>query len=602
MSPFLGTISEYVWEKKYRYQLGQVVYDQTIEDTWHRVAKAVARIEAKERRTSIYNQFYDMLADFKFLPGGRILAGAGTQHSVTLFNCFVMPILEDSLQGIFDALKEAALTLQQGGGVGYDFSILRPSGSHIVQTGSYASGPISFMRIWDAMCATLQSTGARRGAMMGILRCDHPDIEEFISIKSKAEQLQHFNLSVLVSDAFMQAVAQDQEWSLIFPYDEIEPDAEMMLQRWSGRRSPVPCRVVKKISARVLWEKIMRSAYDCAEPGVLFEDTINSHNNLWYREWITATNPCGEIPLPDYGACNLGSINLTQFIRDPFTERVSLDWKKLESVTTTAVRFLDNVIEVSRYPLRMQKQEALATRRIGLGLTGLGDLFVMMGIPYGSPASLALASQIMKRIADTTWVSSIELAAERGSFPLFHSEKYVQGQFVQGLSEAIRRDIERYGIRNSHHNAIAPAGTISLLANNVSNGIEPIFGADYQRSVRGTGGELHSFQVTDYAAHLWRKTSHAHDLPPAWADSQSLLPGDHLRIQASLQPFVDHAISKTINLPEDFPFEDLASVYTEAYQFGLKGCTIYRPNPIRAGILRVSSATDEVDHCCQDSV
>lgn len=578
MEFFNEKISEHVWRMKYQYQS-----ERSIEETWARISKAVAEVEDKEKRNFWQKEYYAILEHFQFLPGGRIIAGSGTQHDVTLFNCFVMPILEDSLRGIFDALKEGALTLQQGGGIGYDFSILRPEGFPVAHAGSIASGPISFMRIWNAMCATMLSTGSRRGAMMGILRCDHPDIEAFIAAKENPKELRHFNVSVLVTDAFMQAVSSDRDWELVFP---------------TGRHGDVVSRqVIKRVKARALWEKIIKAAYDYAEPGVLFEDTINLKNNLWYREWISATNPCGEIPLPAYGACNLGSLNLTQFVRHPFESNASIDWEKLKKLTAIATRFLDNVIDVSRYPLKMQEQESFATRRIGLGLTGLGDIFVMLGLRYGDSESLQLASRIMKTIAETTWETSIELAKERGSFPLFQKEKYLEGNFVKTLPEDLQRAIEKNGIRNSHHNAIAPTGTISLLANNVSNGVEPIFSAQHERTVRTTDGNLMKFSVMDYAASLWKKINKSESLPNAWMDSQTLTPLDHLKMQASVQPYVDHAISKTINIPVDFPFEKLSDVYTEAYRLGLKGCTIYRPNPITGSVLSITDS-DASDRCC----
>lgn len=598
MSIFEEAVSEHIWDNKYRYRFQHNIIDHTIEDTWQRVARAAATAEAKNQQSYWAKQFYDILQGFHFLPGGRILAGAGTQHAVTLFNCFVMPILEDSIHGIFDALKEGALTLQQGGGVGYDFSLLRPRGFS-VQTGSTASGPVSFMHIWDAMCATMLSTGARRGAMMAVLRCDHPDIEEFITAKAVTNALRHFNVSVLVTDQFMQAVENDSEWELVFPLEGTTTASEIIHRHWSGSRHVVACQVVRRIKARELWHKITRSAYDYAEPGVLFEDTINLKNNLWYREWISATNPCGEIPLPVYGACNLGALNLTQFVHNPFTEHAAIDWVKLETTSAIATRFLDNIIEVSHYPLKMQQQEAYATRRIGLGITGLADLFVMLNIRYGSASSLALAGDIMQRISSVTWHSSIELAKERGSFPLLQTEKYLEGHFVRELPAEIQRDIEKYGIRNSHHNTIAPTGTISLLANNVSNGLEPIFSPYYERVIRKPDGSEEKFLVMDYVVRQWRNQHKDIELPPAWCDSQALTPEEHLQIQAAVQPYIDNAISKTINLPENFPFEKLNDVYNRAYTLGLKGCTIYRPNPIRGSVLNIIGKEDDVDRCCQ---
>ncbi len=572
MDYFKQPISEYIWDIKYRYRQQDKIIDHTIEDTWQRVAKAASHAESKQERAAWQKQFYSILENFQFLPGGRILAGAGTQHDVTLFNCFVMPILEDSLHGIFDALKEAALTLQQGGGVGYDFSVLRPKGWMVTHTGAVASGPVSFMRIWNVMCSTMQSTGARRGAMMGVLRCDHPDIEAFIAAKRDPHELRHFNVSVLVSDAFMQAIEKNSEWALVFPDKH----------------------VVRTVNARDLWEKIMRSAYDYAEPGVLFEDTINRKNNLWYRERISATNPCGEIPLPNYGACNLGAMNLTQFIINPFTDKSSIAWDKLKKSTEIATRFLDNIIDISRYPLKMQKQEAYATRRIGLGITGLADALLMLGVRYGSQESLKIASHIMRCISEATWHTSIELAKERDVFPLFQKEKYLEGEFVKQLPSDIQQDIAKHGVRHSHHNTIAPTGTISLLANNVSHGIEPIFSASYQRTVRSLQDELQHFTVKDFAVHQFKNDQ---ALPEAWVDSQTLTPDDHLQIQAAVQPYIDNAISKTINIPEHYPYEKLHDVYAKAFVLGLKGCTIYRPNAITGSVLTLADHVDRCDQC-----
>lgn len=602
MSVFQEPVSEKIWDIKYRYRKQDKLIDVTIEDTWHRIAKAVAKAEDCSLRKNWQNQFYDILENFNFLPGGRIIAGAGTTHTVTLFNCFVMPV-NDSLNSIFNGLKEGALTLQEGGGIGYDFSPLRPSGFAVEHAGAVASGPVSFMRIWNAMCATMQSTGARRGAMMGILRCDHPDIEEFITAKSDPHELRHFNVSVLVSDAFMQAVKNNSDWELIFPVDDENRNLpDLVWRHWSGSREAVPCRVIKRIKARDLWRKIIKSAYDYAEPGVVFEDTINRLNNLWYREWISATNPCGEIPLPAYGACNLGAINLTQFVMNPFQENASVAWDKIQKTAEIGTRFLDNVIDVSRYPLKSQKNQAYATRRIGLGITGLADSFVMLGIHYGSDESLQLAKRVMKLISETTWQTSIELAKERGVFQFFDKEKYLQGKFLQAFPAEIKQEISKHGIRNSHHNTIAPTGTISLLANNISNGIEPVFSANYTRNIRSAENSgVTKFAVMDYALRLWKSLKKEKALPPAWVDSLSLQPEQHLKIQAVLQPYIDNAISKTINIPENFPLEKLVDVYSQAYELGLKGCTIFRPNPVTGSVLTTVVPNEDSDRCCQYS-
>lgn len=588
-----------VWDMKYRHRSQGKIVEASVEDMWRRVAKAISCAEKPAEQKAWEKAFYGILENFQFLPGGRILAGAGTEHQVTLFNCFVMDIKEDSLTGIFSALEECALTLQQGGGVGYDFSVLRPHGDLVKKTGLTASGPVSFMRIWDATCGIMLSTGARRGAMMGVLRCDHPDIEEFVAAKADPQQLRHFNVSVMVSDAFMQAVKDDAEWELVFPIHAENPgNDEIVLRQWGDQLELVPCRVYRRIRAKKLWEQIIKSAYDYAEPGVLFGDTINRMNNLWYQERINATNPCGEIPLPAYGACNLGAVNLTTFVTSPFAANAAFDWTRLDETVRIATRFQDNVIDVSQYPLRVQHEQAIGTRRIGVGVTGLADMLVMLGIRYGSEESIQLAGRLMKRVADVTWQTSIALAEEKGKFP-YYKDDYLHGKFVETLDETIRTDLAKHGVRNSHHNTIAPAGTISLLANNVSNGIEPIFKASYDRHVRGVDDMRQTFQVKDFAYHLWLQQNDPSLLPPAWMDVDSLSPDAHLNIQGVMQTYIDNAISKTINIPCQFPLEKLMDVYTRAYHLGLKGCTVFRPNPTTGSVLQSSEPEGPaVDHCC----
>lgn len=589
-------IAQHIWDTKYRHYERGVALDTCIEDTWQRVAKALA---VPEKNPDDWQAcFYSILRDFKFLPGGRIQAGAGTAHQVTLFNCFVMGTIADSMDGIFDALKEGALTMQQGGGVGYDFSTLRPRGVPAAGVGSVASGPVSFMRIWDSMCATILSTGARRGAMMGTLRCDHPDIEEFIAAKQDRSQLRHFNISVLVSDAFMAAVSRDEDWPLVFPASESGTGGELLMRIWPGYDDAVPCKVYKRIRARTLWQKIMQANYDYAEPGVLFIDRINRLNNLYYCETIQATNPCGEVPLPPYGACNLGSINLTQFVRDPFTAQARLDLEGIGATATTAVRLLDNVIDVSHFPLTRQAEQAHRSRRIGLGLTGLADALIMLQIRYSSSEAVQIAQQVMRCICHAAYQASIELAREKGVFPLFDKEKYLAGAFVRTLPESICEGIAQYGIRNSHLTAIAPAGTISLLANNVSSGLEPVFGSDYTRRVLRRDGCYADYAVTDYAAALWRKDRDSDDLPPAFVTAHELAPAEHLRMQAAIQPYVDQAISKTINVPADYDFAAFRDLYRQAYDLGLKGCTTFRPNAVTGEILHKPDTEHAAPHCC----
>jgi ribonucleoside-diphosphate reductase alpha chain len=978
---FQADISRRIWDTKYRFRERDEIRDQTIEDSWRRVARALASVE-KSGQAEWERRFYHVLEGFKFLPGGRIQAGAGTGHRVTLFNCFVMGTIEDSLDAIFDALKEGALTMQQGGGVGYDFSTLRPGGAPAMSVGVTASGPVSFMQIWDAMCATILSTGARRGAMMATLRCDHPDIEEFIRIKQDATKLRHFNLSVLVSDAFMQAVHADADWPLVFPLAarDIAPAEKTVERVWSGSTTPVRCRVLRTLRARQLWDQIMQATYEYAEPGAIFVDRVNALNNLWYAEQISATNPCvtadtwictrqgprqvrelcgfgfealingkaytstpqgffstgrkatlrlttreghslclttdhpvlrvtrltrwtqefrwtvagqlkagdkiaihnhrggegwpgshgesegyllgllvgdgtfgdgqaqlrvwpeqmavnspagesgvsavmrkvelivaslphrrdfsgwrlggagtyrflklsyltrlaaslgicrgnktvtpeiercssefyrgflrglfdtdgsiqgtqdkgvsirlaqsdvvmlqavqrmllrlgiastlycerrvaglrllpdghggrraydcradhelvisddnlrvysdlvgftdsqkqarlqstlsgykrdlnrerfvvtvdgtypeseeevfdvqipgvnafdanglvvhncGEIPLPPYGACDLGSINLTQFVRAPFGDKAALDLQGIADTAAVAVRMLDNVADLSRFPLARQAEVARATRRLGLGLTGLGDALIMLGIPYGTPEAARVAGEVMQRVCETAYHTSIELAREKGAFARLDKNKHLQGKFIGHLPADIRAGIARHGIRNSHLTAIAPTGTISLLANNVSSGLEPVYRFEYRRRVREADGSLSEHAVSDYAYRLYR-TLRGADAPltPAFVTAGEVSPFMHLDMQAALQPWVDNAISKTINVPPDYSFAQFRSLYDYAYAKGLKGCTTFRPNPVTGQVLvdlDVADAQNEkfsAIHCC----
>jgi len=563
-------ISGFIWDQKYRYRKKSRIIDVDLSATWRRVAHALAAAEPTD--PAVWEQmFYNALEDFRFLPGGRILAGAGTDKEVTLYNCFVMGRIEDSLDGIFDALKEGALTMQYGGGVGYDFSTLRPHGVAAQRSGNVASGPVSFMHTWNSMCATMTSAGNRRGAMMACLRCDHPDIETFIDAKRTAGVLEHFNLSVLVTDAFMQAVERDQPWPLVFPCVD-------------GDTSEEP-RVYRELPARELWDRIMNAAYDTAEPGVLFIDQINRQNNLGYCEQIHATNPCGEIPLPYYGACNLGSVNLTQLVNNPFTDSAELDFEQLKVIANTAVRMLDNVIDVSRFPLPAQQQVAASTRRIGLGMTGLADAFLMLGHRYGDADSIVLADRIMRTLCHTAYQTSIELAKEKGAFPLFNKDAYLATPFVLALPDEIREGIARHGIRNSHLTAIAPAGTISLLAGNVSSGLEPVFDYRYQRNLVMGDSNPGTVELEDYAYHRWRQQHDNDCLPDHFVTATEISPQTHLEVQSVLQNYVDNAISKTINVPEDISFGEFKSLYTTAFNKRLKGCAAFRPNPVRGEIL-----------------
>jgi ribonucleoside-diphosphate reductase alpha chain len=594
LSPVSESLSQFIWCTRYRDPEASPP-ERTIEDTWDRVARSVAAIE---RNPPFWQEhFRSLLEGFRFLPGGRILAGAGVARQVTLANCFVMGLIDDSITGIFEALKEGALTMQQGGGVGYDFSTLRPRTSRARTTGTIASGPVSFLHVWDAMCATILSTGARRGAMMATLRCDHPDIEAFIDAKRTPGVLTHFNLSVLVTDTFMKAVAEDARWPLVFPSagttrssasdpdaatlrcrdSEYSPCVERVERSWSGSAKPVACDVWKLVRARELWERLCASAEETAEPGVLFIDRINAENNLGYVECLSATNPCAEEPLPPYGACNLGSLNVATFVRDPFQPLARLDHDALRDAARLAVRFLDNVIEISRFPLFRQRLEARATRRIGLGLTGLADALAMLGLRYDSQPARDAAAAAMRTLRDAAYEASTELARERGPFERFDAALYAERPFIRRLPATIRAGIRRYGIRNSHLLAVAPAGTISLLAGNVSSGIEPVFRLKAERRVLGVDGEPQAYTVVDRAYSLWQELEpDAHRVPGAFLDVASVSCRDQLLMQAALQPFVDGSISKTVALAEDAARGTAEEIFRAAHELGLKGCTVFR--------------------------
>lgn len=586
-------LAQTLWQAKYR-QPGE----DSIEDSWQRVATALASCETHDR-DDWAARFRAILEDYRFLPGGRILAGAGTQRKVTLFNCFVMGVIEDSIDGIFQALKEGARTMQQGGGVGYDFSTLRPQGSPTRSAAGAATGPVSFLEVWEAMCATVLSQGGRRGAMMASLRCDHPDIEAFIDAKRTPGRLTHFNLSVQVSEDFLAAVDADAEWPLVFPAAPLpKARGELLQRRWTGTPGPVPCRVIRRISARDLWQRLMRAAYDTAEPGVLFIDRINAYNNLAWREAITTTNPCGEVPLPPYGACNLGSLNLTRFVLRPFTDQACWDLAALEQVTAVAVRMLDNVLDLSRYPLPAQRHEALGSRRIGLGITGLGTALIMLGARYGQEAGRMLAAQAMRTIRDAAYQASIELAREKGPFPRLERQRFLARPFILDLPAHLWEGIALHGIRNSHLLAIAPAGSISLLAGNVSSGIEPVFAAEAERMVRTEAATPQRFHVSDPALAAWRAQGRE-GLPPAWVTAEAVAPLEQLRMQASLQLLVDQAIAKTVHVPSDLPFDTFMTLYRSAHDLGLKGCTVYRPTPLRGAILTPVHPEDDLPQRCE---
>jgi ribonucleoside-diphosphate reductase alpha chain len=562
----IAPISRQIWDAKYRLKAADgTPVDVSIEDSWRRVARALAAVEADPDRWE--QPFYEALQDFRFLPAGRILSGAGTARRVTLFNCFVMGDIADDLSSIFENLREAALTMQQGGGIGYDFSTLRPKGAAVKGVGADASGPLSFMDVWDAMCRTIMSAGARRGAMMATMRCDHPDIEDFIAAKRQAGRLRNFNLSVLATDPFMAAVEADADWPLVF----------------DGR-------TYKILRARSLFDSITRATYDYAEPGVIFIDRINARNNLAYCETIRSTNPCGEQPLPPYGACLLGSINLARLVRDPLTPEAYLDRAELADLVTVAVRMMDNTIDVSGFPLEAQRQEAIAKRRIGLGMTGLADALMMVGLRYGSVEAADRAGEWARQISRAAYMTSARLAAEKGAFPLFGRDAYLAGETVRELDEDVRALIAEHGIRNALLTSVAPTGTISLVADNISSGIEPVFALAYTRKVLQPDGSRTEEEVSDYALRRFRaKFGDGAPLPEHFVTAQDLTPAEHVRMQAAVQRHVDSAISKTVNVPEDISFEAFQQVYLDAYRSGCKGCTTYRPNAITGSVLEVKA-------------
>ncbi len=569
MSRFAAPIAESIWDMKYRLKEADgTPIDGTVEDTWRRIARSLAEVEADPAHWEV--KFYDALEDFMFLPAGRITAGAGTGRTVTLFNCFVMGTVPDSMGGIFDALKEAALTMQQGGGIGYDFSTIRPRGAEVRGVAADASGPLSFMDVWDAMCRTIMSAGSRRGAMMATMRCDHPDIESFIEAKQDPARLRMFNLSVLVTDPFMAAVKADGPWELLF----------------DGK-------VYKTVQARDLWNRIMRATYDFAEPGVIFIDRINAMNNLNYCETIAATNPCGEQPLPPYGACLLGSVNLAALVEAPFTDKARIDPAKLDELVRLSVRMMDNVVDASRFPLPQQATEAQAKRRIGLGVTGLADALLMLGLRYGADDAVAQTDAWMRAIARASYLASVDLAREKGAFPLFDAEPFLASGNMQRMDEDVRAAVRAHGIRNALLTSIAPTGTISLYAGNVSSGIEPVFAYAYTRKVLQKDGSRTEEEVVDAAVRLWRETHGDAPLPDHFVNAQTLSPADHVRMQAAAQRWVDSSISKTINCPEDISFEDFADVYLQAWEMGCKGCTTYRPNAVTGSVLTVSESSDK---------
>jgi len=576
LDPFDHEFTQHIWREKYRWQ-----QEGNINATFERVAKAISLGDNK-----LYTAFLDAMLAGLWMPGGRIIAGSGTSKRVTLMNCYVNKKLEDSLDDIMQGVSIAALTQQQGGGIGTDFSTLRPTGAILRRTGARASGPLPFMDMWDSMCSTIMSAGDRRGAMMATISDTHPDMPEFIKAKQVKGRLTNFNVSVLVSDAFMEAVREDAEWYLHFPIAPKTRSPELQERDFFDDDNEQQF-VYSVHSARELWALITKNTYEYSEPGVIFIDRINDLNNLKYTEEIHCTNPCGEQPLPPNGTCNLGAINLARLVSNPFQENAEFEFGLLRELAALGMRFLDNVIEVTNYPLQEQRDEEFAKRRTGLGVSGLADCLAQLGLRYGSQKSVEVTEKIFYEICQSAYRESVEMAKEKGSFPLFKADEYLDGTFA-GIrcDHAICDDISERGIRNGVLLTVAPTGTTSILFGDISSGIEPVLAHRMERKVRQLDNSFKPFQTTNYGYRLFRSLFPIAPIPSHMVTAEELQVNDHIAIQAAAQRWVDASVSKTINVPKDTPYEQFAQVYELAYQLGCKGCTTYRPSDIRGVIIK----------------
>ena len=633
-----------IWDKKYRLRSrSEAPVDQTIDDTWKRVARALADVEATPELREYWHERFLWALRQGAIPAGRIVANAGAQEhkpATSTINCTVSGTITDSMDDILDKLHEAGLTLKAGSGIGYDFSTLRPRGAYVSGAGAYTSGPLSFMEIYDKMCFTVSSAGGRRGAQMGTFDIGHPDVMDFIKAKRQDGTLRQFNLSLLITADFMEAVRDDTDWPLAFPVKQQEVeldgidinDASQVLWRdWPGDgkyvrndEGQVACRIYKHVPARNLWNVVMTSTYDYAEPGFVLIDKVNEMNNNWWCENIRATNPCGEQPLPPYGACLLGSVNLTRFVQDPFTPEARFDMDGFREVVSVFTRMLDNVVEVNGLPLSQQQGEIERKRRHGMGYLGLGSTITMLGMKYGDGNSLSFTEEVTREMALAGWRTGLELAREKAPAPIMDEEFEVTpamlrlrpemqadgikvgqklsgrvlharySRYMQKIAEAdpqLVKELEKEGCRFTHHSSIAPTGTISLsLANNASNGIEPSFAHHYSRNVIRTGKkskekvDVFSFELLAYRELINPKAMPYSDdpeaqLPDYFIAADDITPKAHVDVQAAAQKWIDSSISKTANVPTDYPFEDFKNIYLYAYEQGLKGCTTFRFNP-----------------------